>query len=342
MAGGRVKGLDALRALCALFILLGHVAQRDFCQWDIGAFPVPECCAYVFFAISGLLAGYRADQAGEGGLSYYKKKARRLLPLYYSYLILSILVFSALGKWNEVLNVRLLFYLFLIPQVPFCTYSGILPLVHLWFVGVIVLFYALFPLFARVKKDRKKTVAALVAVAWLILKLALRAVVGTDSFLYRIVGVTSFDVLFAGVWVGLLLKEGNPMTERMKSWPALGLAAGLLFLCSGLYARLVPAPVRVDFIAVLALAFMVSQQRETPVPNLENRFWGWLGSISYEIYVTQILVIILLSWAYSEAGVEFPSFVIYLISTAAVIGVAWCFHRALGWWDARRSRQMAG
>ena len=114
MTSGRVKGLDGLRALCALFILLGHVSQRDFCQWGIRTIPIPECSAYVFFAISGLLAGYRVDKTG-GVLSYYKKKAHRLLPLYYSYLALSILVFSVMGRWNEFFNGSLLFYLFLIP-----------------------------------------------------------------------------------------------------------------------------------------------------------------------------------------------------------------------------------
>ena len=218
---------------------------------------------------------------------------------------------------------------------------GILPLVHLWFVGVIVLFYALFPLFTRVKNNKRKAVAVFVAVAWLFLNLPLRIVVGTDSFLYKIVGVTSFDVLFAGVWIGLLLKEGNTLTERVMNKPFIGQLAGLMYLCSGFYAQLIPAPVRVDFITVLALVFMVSQQREKPFPNLENKFLGWLGSISYEIYVTQILVIIVLSWAYTVAGLEFPSFVIYLISMAIVIGVAWCFHWALGRWDERRYKRLA-
>ena len=340
MTSGRVKGLDGLRALCALFILLGHVSQRDFCQWEIRSIPLPECSAYVFFAISGLLAGYRVDKTGDV-LSYYKKKAYRLLPLYYSYLALSILVFSVLGRWGEIFDGSLLFYLCLIPQIPFCSHAGILPLVHLWFIGVIVMFYALFPLFARVKTNKRKTVAIVVAIAWLLLKFALRVVLGKDSFLYRIVGVTSFDVLFAGVWIGLLLKEENALTERIMNWPVVGLAAGLMYLCSGFYGRLIPAPVRVDFITLLALVFIVSQQREKPFPNFENRFWDWLGAISYEIYVTQILVIIVLSWAYTGARLEFPSFVIYLISMAAVIGVAWCFHWALGWWDARRFRQMA-
>ena len=337
----RLKGLDGLRALCALFILLGHASQRDFCQWEISAIPVPTCSAYVFFAISGLLAGYRVDNTG-GILSFYRKKAGRLLPLYYSYIFLSILVFSALGRWNEILDSRLLFYLFLVPQVPFCTHWGILPLVHLWFVGVIILFYALFPLFARVKDNKRKTVAIVVAATWLIVKLILRVVVGTGCFLYKIVGVTCFDVLFAGVWVGLLLKEENPATEKMKNWPILGLSAGLLYLCSGFYAHLIPAPLRGEFIAMLALPFMVFQQRETPLPSFENSFWGWFGSISYEIYVVQILVIILLSLGYSKTAIDLPSFVIYFVCVATVIGVAWCFHQALNRWNMCRLKRMAG
>ena len=340
MSGGFVKGLDGLRALCALFILLGHVSQPDFCQWKIGAVPIPECCAYVFFAISGLLAGFRMDKMG-GTLSYYKKKAHRLLPLYYSYIALSILVFSVLGRWSEILHGHLFFYLFLVPQIPFCSYSGILPLVHLWFVGVIVFFYVLFPLFARMKENKRKASAVVIAVTWLSLKLALRIVAGTDSFLYKIIGVTSFDVLFAGVWVGLLLREGNPVIERMKSIPVIGLLAGLLFFCSGFYARLIPAPIRVDYIAVLALTFIISLQRESPFPSFKNRFLGWIGSISYEIYVVQILVIILLSGAYVKAGLLLPSYVIYLICIAIVIGVAWCFRGALNLWDVSRFRQRA-
>ena len=104
MTNGRVKGLDGLRALCALFILLGHVSQSDFCQWEIRSIPIPECSAYVFFAISGLLAGYRVDKTGDV-LSYYKKKAYRLLPLYYSYLALSFLVFLSWDDGTRLLTV---------------------------------------------------------------------------------------------------------------------------------------------------------------------------------------------------------------------------------------------
>ena len=329
MSSSRVKGLNGVRALCALFILLGHISQRDFCQWQVASLPLPECCAYVFFLISGILAGYRMDQTGDV-LSYYRKKARRILPLYYSYVIISVLLFVALRRSDEVLDSRLWYYLFLVPQIPFCSHTGILPLVHLWFIGTIVLFYALFPLFAVLKDDRRVIGAAVIAITWLLVKLALRVFSGTESVLYHLVTVTSLDILFAGVWAGLLMRKGNPVLDYLKGATWMGLIAWLLFLGSGLYARLIPAPIRVEFIAFLAFVIIMTQQADSPVPKLEIKFLNWLGDISYEIYVVQIIVIILLSLLYSKAGIELQAAVIYLVCSAIVIGVAWCFHKTLG------------
>lgn len=329
MSNSRVKGLNGVRALCALFILLGHISQRDFCQWQVASLPLPECCAYVFFLISGILAGYRMDQTGDV-LSYYRKKARRILPLYYSYVIISVLLFVALGRSDEVLDSRLWYYLFLVPQIPFCNHMGILPLVHLWFIGTIVLFYVLFPLFSVLKDKRREIGAAVIAVAWLFVKLALRVFSGTESVLYHLVTVTSLDIIFAGVWAGLLMRKGNPVLDYLKGATWMGLIAWLLFLGSGLYARLIPAPIRVEFIAFLAFVIIMTQQADSPVPKLEIKFLNWLGDISYEIYVVQIIVIVLLSLLYSKAGIELQAAVIYLVCSAIVIGVAWCFHKTLG------------
>ncbi len=330
-----LKGLNAIRAICALFILWGHVAQRDFCQWKIVSLPLPECCAYVFFVISGFLAGYRINKT-EGVFSYYRKKARRILPLYYSYLLVSFLVYITIGQSDQVLDSRMWYYLFLLPQIPFCSAEGLLPLVHLWFIGTIVLFYVLFPFFAKLKENGRVIGAAVIAVTWLLIKLALRVFAGTDSVLYHFVGITAFDVLFAGVWAGLLMKRGNTLLEKVKGMVWLGIAAWLLFLCSGLYIRLVPAPVRIEYISLLALIMVVTQQADPAFPNLENKFLERLGDISYEVYVTQIIVIIFLSLVYSKLGMELPAVVIYLVSTAVVLVVAWIFHQMLGMCGAKR------
>ena len=323
----RIKGLNGIRALCAMFILWGHVSQRDFCQWEISSLPLPECCAYVFFVISGFLAGYRIDSIN-GFLSYCKKKACRLLPLYYLYLVVCILVYIGIGRVDQILNSRLWYYLLLVPQIPFCSYSGILPLVHLWFIGTIVLFYVLFPFFSKIKKNKRVVGAAGIAAFWLLMKLLFRAVLGTDSVLYRFTGVTSLDILFLGVWAGLLMKEENPMLDKVIKANWLGLIAWLLFLSSGFYGRLIPAPIRAEFIALLALIIILNQQSVSSMPNLEVKILDWLGSLSYEVYVSQIIVIISLSLFICKLKVDIPTIIIYFICTAMVIWIAWCFQKA--------------
>ena len=160
MANSYIKGLHGIRALCALFILWGHISQHDFCQWEIFSLPIPECCAYVFFVISGFLAGYRIDKTN-CLVPYYKKKVRRIFPLYYFYLVVTFFVYLVIGWGEQMLDCRLLYYLFLLPQIPFCSHDGILPLVHLWFIGTIVLFYFIFPFFAKLKEDKRKIGAVL-------------------------------------------------------------------------------------------------------------------------------------------------------------------------------------
>lgn len=328
MSDIHIKGLNGIRTLCALFVLWGHVSQEALCGWMVASLPLPECSAFVFFVISGFLAGCRIDGIKDVS-SYYKKKANRFFPLYYSYLIVSVLVFLAIGQSEQILAPRLVWYLCLLPQIPFCTHTGILPLIHLWFIGSLVLFYGLFPLFTKIESNKRIATAAIIAVIWLSFKLALRFFVGTDSFLYGFVRVTGLDILFAGVWAGLLWKEENHYFTKLKGLTPLSIFAWILFLFSGFYDKYIPAPVRADFLAVLALVIIITQQAESPFPNLEHRVFDWLGRISYEVYVIQFLVLIILARVYSRIGIEYSDFIIYFVCTAIVIGFAWCCNKVL-------------
>ena len=332
MVEKRLKGLDGLRALCALFLLWGHIAQQDFCNWSVFSIPVPECCAYVFFVISGFLAGYRIDSISSLS-QYYKKKANRILPLYYAYIACSVLVYLCLGKTREIINTKLLYYLFLVPSIPFCHHTGILPLVHLWFIGTLVLFYLIFPLFSRIKKERTTLLLSIgIIIFWFALKIVVRSLLGKGSFFYKFVGVTSFDILFLGVLGGISLKRGSQVTTMISASvnrTLISILFWFLFLLSGIYGRFIPAFARPEFIAVLSLSLILTQQNPNPFPSLDGFVFKWLGSISYEIYVIQILVIILLSDVYSALHWNIPDAFIYMICTVAVIGTAWLFHKGL-------------
>lgn len=310
----RLKGLDGIRALCALFVLWGHMAQKDFVCWDITPLHLPECAAYVFFSISGVLAGFRIDTIQSPGVFYFKK-ARRILPLYYSYILITIVVFLSLGRASEVFNIRLLYYLFLVPSIPFILSQGILPLVHLWFIGTLLLFYLSVPLFARLNESKRRFYALTIATIWFAIKLLAKIFEGGVA--YRFIACTCFDVLYLGVWCGLLLKDGKSI-EGVKAI-AISIITWCLFLSSGLYAHLIPAPIRIEYISALALIIIFTQQTKRSSYLLENRVSRFIGSISYEIYVGHILLIIVLSQFYRNLGTGAADWIIYLATTLCVV-----------------------
>ena len=310
----RLKGLDGIRALCALLLLWGHIAQKDFVSWEITRLPLPECVAYVFLAISGVLAGYRINSV-HSMRDYYAKKARRILPLYYSYILITIVVFILLGRTSEIINTKLFYYLFLVPSIPFALSQGILPLVHLWFIGTLVLFYLCIPLFAKLDECKKKRYALTIAAIWFIAKMIMRIMGG--GIVYRLISCTSFDVLFLSVWCGLQLKDGISIGGAMAV--VFSIIAWCLFLLSGLYGHIIPAPVRIEFISALSLIIIVTQQRQQYSRLLENQFARFLGSISYEIYVGQILLIILVSQLFMRLNPDIPDLAIYMTTTLSVV-----------------------
>lgn len=310
----RLKGLDGIRALCALFILWGHMRQKDFASWELDTFPLPECCAYVFFVISGFLAGFRINTISSP-IGYYRKKAKRILPLYYSYISVVVLVFLLLGRGSQVLNNNLLYYLFLVPGIPFARTNGILPLVHLWFMGTLVLFYLVFPLFAKVKEEKRAIFAIVISFIWLVFKLLLR--INGGGYYYRLVSITCFDILFMGVWGGLMIRKGLSFFGRKIVLP--GVVAWGLFLLSGVYGRTIPAPLRAEYVSVLALIMIVYYQKSSSFSLLENKVTRFLGGISYEIYVCHILIVILLSDYFCQMNWQLAGWLLYLIVTVMVV-----------------------
>lgn len=319
-----LKGLNGLRAIAAIVLLWGHTSQDCFAMWgkDI-SITLPVCCAYVFFVISGFLAGYKPS-VNVPIATYYKKKAKRILPLYYLYLLFAILAFVIMGRCDDVFNLNLLFYIIPIPNIPFsgCG-TAILPLVHLWFIGSLILFYLLFPLIERLcGKNLLKTSAA-IAICWILLKIAIYVFVGKGTFIYKYCGTLGVDCLYGGVALGILVRDENVWIDKIKESSLASMSAWLLFLTSGLYQNYVPSVIRVDYIAILTGVLILSQLTEKPFINLDNKIFDWIGDVSYEIYVFQILLLILMSTMYNYLCISLPTVVIYLLTTTMVIIVAW-------------------
>lgn len=333
-----LKGINGLRALVALVILWGHIPQDAFAKWsEVKSLPLPICCAYVFFVISGFLSGFRHSSI-ESFACYYKSKVKRIFPLYYSYLLIAVFVYCLFGWPDEVIDNRLFYYLFLVPNIPFCSASGLVPVVHLWFIGSLLLFYLIFPIIVNLGKGRMLKLSAIICIFWALSKWAIYLFVGKDTFLYRYWGITGFDCAFAGVFFGVLFREKSVQVYSFLDstfYKGIAILAWVLFLSSGLYGSFLPAPVRVEYIVLLSICLIFDQLSNKPVLNLENKTCNWLGKVSYEIYVTQILIIVLLSSLYVKFNLSFPDYLVYLCVTGVVIFVSWLFNRGLSFFSKK-------
>jgi len=290
---------------------------------------LPVCCAYVFFVISGFLAGCRPS-VNTPLTTYYKKKAKRILPLYYFYVVVSVMMFIITGRCAEVFKSSLLLYVLPVPNVAFGLGLGIVPLVHLWFIGSLIIFYLVFPLIERWSGDKLLKVSGVIAVIWALAKWAIYIFIGKDTFIYRYWGTLGIDCMFLGVVLGILVKCGNELIKKLSDSSVVAILAWLLFMTSGLYGKYIPSACRVEYVAVISCFLILSQLPAKPIVNLDNKVFDWLGDISYEIYVMQILVIILLSELYTLLGLSLPAVIIYTVVTAVVIMVAWGVNKLLG------------
>lgn len=326
----RLPGLDGLRAIAALCILLGHISQPDFAQWgsnDLQPLPLPDSCVILFLVLSGFLAGFNLKGAVSGPITqYYKKKAKRLLPTYYLYIAFCFALFLILGRCGDVLKPELLWYMIPMGNIPFCLSNGVLPLVHLWYIGVTVFFFLLFPVLARLSGDHISCVSACMAMGWMLLKFGLYASVG-KTFAYRFVSTLSLDCIFWGVLIGFLFFKENHLVKSIADSRLIFILGWVLLLAMPLYSKYIPAPCRSDYMAVVSALLILGQIGQNPVLSLECGFTRILGRISYEIYVWQILVIIILSMAYDSLGLDIPGWAIFLIVSAVVIFVAWGMER---------------
>ncbi len=330
-----LPGLNGLRALAAISVLWGHVFQDTFGNWN----NLPGCGikfiadgVTMFFVISGFLITYLLLHESEKTNTidipkFYMRRILRIWPIYYGYILIVLGILSLFHLQGDLASPKMWYYLFFTANIPFITASGIWPIVHYWSIGVEEQFYLFWPWLVKFGKKNILKIAIIVCCVWMACKWGSYMVFG-KCWAYRFFSVTRFDCMMIGSIGAIFYFNKNATFNKFFTNKWIATIAWILLLSSDYYAFLIPAPFRTEFMAVVSLAVIMSQLADKPfIINLENRFFDFVGKISYGIYVIHPILIFVFSKLYSTLNISLSNalqyILIYSFMTLITIGLAW-------------------
>jgi peptidoglycan/LPS O-acetylase OafA/YrhL len=337
----RLVGLDGIRGLAALFVVVNHVFLRAFpgypvdnAPWWAAEFIYGRFAVVVFIVLSGFSLSVSPARAGWrlGGIAKFaRRRAWRILPPYWA-----ALVFSLVMTWFVVAQPG-----WPIPTVQSVAVNGLLvqdvfavpsPNRAFWSIAIEAQLYLVFPLLILAMRRRNAlATVAFVAVPVLALGVSSAAHVRAATDLVNQY-TPDLAVLFAiGVAAGGIVTA----TERRRAWPwhwfALALAAPVFALIAWkgsvwtidnfFWVDMALGP------AIGCLLAAVATARPRPlVRTLDTRPLRSLGSFSYSLYLTHAPIVIAVYYGFMAGRV--PTGVpMFLVLCAIVLPLTVLFAR---------------
>jgi peptidoglycan/LPS O-acetylase OafA/YrhL len=358
----RIIGLDGIRGLAALFVVLNHIFERawpgfpvDHAPWWAGEFIYGRFAVIVFIALSGFSLGLGPVRAGWrlGSLATFAhRRAWRILPPYWAALVFSLMMtwyVQAQPGWAVPNGQSVLVYGVL--GQDFVSVGS--PNRAFWSIAIEAQLYVLLP--ALLLLARRVSALAMVAVvAAVVVGIGLlgpHLALMNDALLKF---TPDLAVLFA---VGVLAAGIVTASERIRGlpWPSYALVAAIgavaLIWSRGstwtnvnlFWVDLAWAP------AIGCLLAAIATSRPQPLLRmLDAQPLRRLGSFSYSLYLTHMPIVIAVSYGLVLGRVA-PGTSTFLVLSAIVlpvtVGFAWLFaavfelpfQRHRGWAPLRRA-----
>lgn len=351
-------GLNGIRALAAISVLLTHI---DEYKWRLNLEIPPMFpkvllnginAVIMFFVLSGFLITYLllTEIHKTGTVSVRKFYARRILriwPVYYLLIFLGLTVFPLIvGAFQYQGNfapeplqpIHILLYILLIPNaVGF--FGGSWPVFQqLWTIGIEEQFYLLWPALSKCFAKRMLLlIISVIIIKILLNNYQLQIVVDNHysqtyrnfiAFLNNLrfenmaVGALGAYALFHKHWI--LKVIFHPVVEKLT---LAFMVYNVLFLNPPDY----PSDNLLLCIPYILFILNVSSNPKSTL-KLENRFWNWLGTLSYGIYMYHLLVTYLVFLAFNYINVSqwnniVFNIVVYTIIIALTLATAEASHR---------------
>jgi len=313
-----ILGLDSIRFFAASLTVFCHIEMAKHYQ-GLPAY-VSEHFIYeskvlvsAFFVMSGfLITGILLKEKQKYGSvnlsSFYKRRAIRILPLYYLILLLLFFVlphFSAfyLPAQSEDLQqhfvLKLFFGLLAMPQMLLVKFQHIPSGVQLWTVGVEIIFYLLWPLVLRKSKNELTLAIGLIAgiltTKWLLYKFSGNAPWPQHpGLIYRTFLVFYYnrlDCLLLGAIAAILVFRKN--SEWLKLVTNTRYTMTVIFCLAMLFLYGLKVNSVDYFFYSLAFTWLFSSLAllKEQKPSRLLSIFEWMGRLSYGIYLWHFIML---------------------------------------------------
>ena len=312
------NGLNELRALAALAVVVHHVEflklkngysslvninKLSYFISKLGANAVD-----IFFVISGFLITYlllkeKENNFGKIALKqFYARRVLRIWPLYYLIVIVSIFIvpvinnsfeiFSSVSYYHETINtasnytpkIKLLYFLFF-PNLALNVYKVFVACCsQTWSVGVEEQFYILWPLLILLFNKKQ--------ILWIFILILFffRGIQGSAYDLLIIIDkAIPFQHMAIGALGGFLYVYYRELMERIgkSKWLYFILISSLLFL---LFKDITGKFYQSLLMSFLTFGIIICSINNQNKFVFRNKFFAYLGTISYGIYMYHPLV----------------------------------------------------
>ena len=305
-------GLNGLRAIAALGVLVVHVTQGlDYFGLNphilgatnsgaaIGIYRIALYSVSIFFGISGFLITYLLlEEKSKGTINvkhFYLRRVLRIWPLYYLYMLLALATNLAFGI--PFPKEQLIFYIFLMANIPFVLEHSIPFITHYWSLGVEEQFYLFWPNWVKnVKHLFLLSFGLFLIFMFLKLFFYLSASRPIYEKLYYFLDANRFQCMLIGALFSVLYFNNNQLFIIFFSSIYLQLAAWLIFFLVFTNHFRFSYFLSHEIVTTATCTIIIAQiQQKNRIINLENKLFNFIGKISYGIYVLHPLIALLLS-----------------------------------------------
>jgi peptidoglycan/LPS O-acetylase OafA/YrhL len=315
-----LSGLNALRAIAATGVMLSHLgAGLGF----FGGTPLPTLMlagygVVIFFALSGFLITFLLlhEAPAVDIRAFYMRRVLRIWPIYFLVLLAAIALVKlfTITSWGpEKPGPVLLFYVFLLANVPFALERSFPFIGHFWSIGVEEQFYLFWPWFfrskenapplsreARMARSRRRVTVFLVAFAALRIVILLVARRHPMPLLEGLFGTNRFDCMAIGSLAAHWVLERNDQFLKIVTWPGFELMGWAMIVLAASNQFQVSAIIDGLLVAILAVALIVNGAcNPQRLLSLEREPFKFLGKVSYGIYVYHPMMIFFAAKAWS-------------------------------------------